>query len=60
LANAGLTGETIIPVYMAALPFDPKTGTPPGNIGYTIYVDSNNRLHAEAVGEITPTITITR
>ncbi len=60
LAGAGLTGETIVPVYMAQLPFDPKTGSSPGNIGYTVYVDTNNRIHASAVGEITPVITITR
>lgn len=60
LAGAGDAGETIVPVYMADLPKDPKTGVLPGNTGYTIYVDGNNRLHAAAVGEIQTEIIITR
>jgi len=60
LAAAGVAGETIVPVYMASLPQDPTTGNSPGNIGYTIYVDANNRIHASATGEIEGTITITR
>jgi prepilin-type N-terminal cleavage/methylation domain-containing protein len=60
LAAAGISGETLVPVYMASLPFDPKTGVYPGNIGYTVYVDSNNRIHMNAVGEIQAAISITR
>lgn len=59
LAGAGVSGETIVPVYAANLPMDPKTGTA-GNTGYTIYVDGNNRLHAGATGEVQPTISIVR
>lgn len=59
LAGAGESGDTIVPVYMAALPKDPKTGDD-GNTDYLIYVDENNRLHASATGETTPTISITR
>lgn len=65
LGGAGGVGETIVPVYMADMPKDPKlvsTGQPAtdGNSGYTIYIDANNRLHASAVGEIENPITITR
>lgn len=59
LANAGDVGEKIVPVYMAALPQDPKTGNS-GNIGYTLFVDANKRLVASASGEIKGSITITR
>jgi prepilin-type N-terminal cleavage/methylation domain-containing protein len=60
LANAGEVGEELVPVYMVAMPHDPKTGTPPGDTGYTIYVDVNGRLHAAAVGEIENPITADR
>lgn len=50
LASAGEAGETLVPVYMSAIPVDPKTGTAM-NTGYLIYVDSNNRLVASASGE---------
>ncbi len=59
LASAGDTGETIVPVYMSQLPYDPKTGTE-GNTGYFIYVDENNRLIASASGETKDSISITR
>lgn len=58
LANAGETGETIVPVYMSAIPVDPKTGSN-SDTGYLIYVDGNNRLVASASGE-TKEITLTR
>jgi len=58
LGSAGDTGETIVPVYMAAMPKDPKTGTD-SDTGYKIYVDTNNRLVASASGE-TKTIMVTR
>ena len=60
LANAGEVGEEMVPVYVVALPYDPKTGTPPGDTGYTIYVDVNGRLHAAAAGEIEDPITVDR
>ena len=59
LAGAGDSGDTIVPVYLAVLPKDPKTGDD-GNTQYTIFVDANNRLVASATGETTPTISITR
>ena len=59
LAGAGDTGETIVSVYMAEMPQDPKTGTD-GNTGYTIFVDTNGRLTAEATGEIENPITVKR
>lgn len=59
LANAGEVDEKIVPVYMASIPQDPKTGNA-GNIGYTLFVDANKRLVASASGEIKGIITITR
>ena len=59
LAGAGDPGETIVPVYMAEMPMDPRTGTQE-NTGYLIYVDENNRLVASASGEVEPSITYTR
>lgn len=58
LAGAGETGETIVPVYLAEMPTDPKDGTQ-SNTGYLIFVDANERLHASASGE-TKEISITR
>ncbi len=60
LAGAGEPGETIVPVYLVELPSDPKTGNPPGNTGYSIYVDTNGHLHASAVGEIDNPIVVSR
>ena len=59
LAAAGETGDEMVPVYMAAIPEDPKTGVA-GNTGYTIYVDANGRLYAAAPGAETRTITVTK
>ena len=59
LAGAGDSGETIVPVYLASLPFDPKTGSS-DDTDYTIYLDANNRLVASASGEIKGPISITR
>src|SRR3989304_7366635 len=59
LGNAGEVDETIVPVYMASIPQDPKTGNA-GDIGYTFFVDANKRLVASASGEIKGAITITR
>ncbi len=65
LAGAGVTGDKIVPVYMVAMPKDPRrvsTGVPgtDADTGYTIYVDVNGRLHSAAVGEITNPITVDR
>lgn len=65
LAGAGETGDEIVPVYMVEMPKDPRrvsTGQPgtDGNTGYTIYVDANDRLYAEAVGETKNPITVAR
>jgi prepilin-type N-terminal cleavage/methylation domain-containing protein len=51
LASAGEDGDTIVPVYLAQIPSDPRTGNPPNDTGYTIWVDENNRLVASASGE---------
>lgn len=51
--------EIIVPTYIAALPFDPSTGTA-ANSQYMISVDGNGRIMASAIGEITPAITVTR
>ncbi len=58
LAGAGDT-EPIVPTYMAAMPFDPKTGVAT-NTGYLIYKDANERVVISAVGETEPTITVTK
>lgn len=58
LASAGEIGETIVPVYMAQIPVDPKTGSA-GDTGYLIQVDINDRLIASASGE-TKTISVFR
>jgi prepilin-type N-terminal cleavage/methylation domain-containing protein len=63
LAAAGETGEEIVPVYLVAVPTDPKFADetdPQINTGYTIYVDANGRLHASATGEIDDPITVDR
>lgn len=52
LAGAGSGGDTIIPVYMADLPKDPKIGTD-ANTGYKIMVDVNGHITASASGETT-------
>ena len=58
LGVAGDTGEEIVPVYMAAIPKDPRTGTD-SDTDYLIMVDANGRLTASASGE-TKTISITK
>ncbi len=58
LAGAGASGDTIVPVYMAQLPMDPKTGTA-ANTGYKIMIDTNGHITASASGE-TSTISIKR
>lgn len=59
LASAGETGDTVVPNYIASLPSDPRYGNPPGDIGYSIWVDANNNLTASASGE-TREIGVTR
>jgi prepilin-type N-terminal cleavage/methylation domain-containing protein len=60
LANAGETGDEMVPIYMAALPKDPKTGVVPGNHSYTIYVDANGRLYGAAPNAETRTVSVTK
>ena len=61
----------LVPTYMAGLPVDP-TSTDPSPIttcpaagtayatGYTIFQDANQRVTVTAVGQITPSISVTR
>lgn len=56
LANAGDTGETIVPEYMAEIPTDPRTNS---SEDYLIMVDANGRLIASASGE-TRIVTFTK
>lgn len=58
LASAG-EDDTIVPVYMPQIPFDPSTGES-ADTGYFIWVDENNRLQASASGETVGPINITR
>lgn len=58
LASAG-EDDSIVPVYMAQIPADPKTGDQ-ANTDYLIFVDANERVVASASGEVTPAITVTR
>ena len=63
LANAGETGDELVPVYMVSMPYDPKFADetdPQSDTNYTIYVDVNGRLHAAATGEIETSITVDR
>lgn len=65
LAGAGESGDLMVPVYMPEMPKDPKLATTgqmgtEGDTGYKIFVDSNNRLHASASGEVTSTISVNR
>ncbi len=50
LGAAGVSGDILVPNYMANMPIDPKTGTNQ-NSGYLIMVDANGRLTASASGE---------
>ena len=63
LAGAGVSGDTIVPAYVAKLPKDPKAINPgegtDGNTGYKIMLDANNHLVASASGE-TKAITATK
>ena len=58
LASAGEDGDTIVPVYLAEIPTDPRTGEA-SDTDYTIFVDENNRLTASASGE-TRTVSVSR
>ena len=63
LANAGETGDELVPVFMVSMPHDPKFADetdPQLDTGYTIYVDVNERLHAAATGEVETSITADR
>jgi type IV pilus assembly protein PilA len=61
-ATDELATEVIVPTYIAAIPSDPSIGDPipAGDTGYTIYVDANGRVVAEATGELTPVISVQR
>jgi len=50
LGSAGDVGETIVPIYLGNIPYDPSEGDAT-NTQYYIYVDEYNRLHASASGE---------
>ncbi len=51
--------ETVVPTYIAEMPADPVSGTA-ANTQYEIHEDTNGRIVAEATGELTDTITVTR
>ncbi len=67
-APAGATDidirSCLVPTYIAEMPLDPSTGVFTGaaayDTGYTVAQDVNGRLVVSAVGEITPTISVTR
>lgn len=59
LAGAGVTGDTIVPVYIVTMPMDPRTGTA-SNTGYSVYVDTNNHIHASATGEVETLIEVVK
>lgn len=48
----------VVPTYIAALPFDPSTGST-ANSQYTIYRDANGRVVATASSELNPGTNIT-
>lgn len=50
-AGAVATTETIVPTYVAAMPFDPATGTPT-NTQYWLWKDINGRVNATAASEL--------
>ena len=63
LAGAGESGDELVPVYMVAMPHDPKFANEvdsQSDTGYTIYVDVNGRLHTTATGEIETSISVDR
>ena len=49
----------VVATYIAEMPHDPTTGSD-ANTQYTIYEDANGRIVAQATGELTSTITVTR
>ena len=59
--NLGSAGEddTIVPVYIPQMPYDPKTGES-SDTDYFIWVDENDRLQASASGETQDAISVTR
>ncbi|MGI5827916.1 MAG: type II secretion system protein [Patescibacteria group bacterium] len=59
LANAGDGGDTIVPTYIPEIPTDPSENQP-GETGYFISRDENNRIIASASGELTDVITVRR
>jgi prepilin-type N-terminal cleavage/methylation domain-containing protein len=59
LASAGDGVESLVPDYLFSLPFDPKGGDAENTL-YTIYVDANGHVIAEATPETKPTIQVVR
>jgi len=59
--NLSVAGDTepIVPIYMAAMPYDPKTGAT-DNSGYTLYITTGGRIVLAATPETEATITITK
>lgn len=67
--GANLCGD-LVPTYIAALPADPTTSSSNGEqitncagayeTGYSIFASSSGRITVQAVGEVTPDISVTR
>lgn len=57
--NSKSAKNPIVPTYISKIPYDPATGTDL-NTKYYIYIDANGRVKAQATGETTPLITVTR
>lgn len=52
---------SVVATYIAEMPYDPSNpDADASNTQYTIYEDANGRIVAEATGELTTTITVTR
>lgn len=49
--------QELVPVFIAAIPFDPTTGDA-GDTQYTIYRDANGRVVATAASEVNPNTSI--
>ena len=64
--GSGDIATCIIPDYISSMPFDPATTTAhftsmsDYNSGYDIFKDGNGRITVNAVGELTPIISVTR
>lgn len=68
-AGANLCGD-LVPTYIAALPADPTNSSTNGEqitdcagayeTGYSIFASASGRITVQAVGEVTPDISVTR